>query len=163
MHPQISRLPSNLFYEGRLIDGPDMGTKTQKPWHLNPKFGEYRFYNVQGVEQSGSSRSLYNHSEIQVAIALFNRLRQEYSSYDFDFKVGIVTMYRAQVVELRKAFIGRFGAAITGIVDFNTVDGFQGQEKEIIILSCVRAGPSLQTVGFLSGEPDVPCLSVWCN
>lgn len=32
---------------------------------------------------------------------------------------------------------------------FNTVDGFQGQEKDIIILSCVRSGPNLQSIGFL--------------
>lgn len=32
---------------------------------------------------------------------------------------------------------------------FNTVDGFQGQEKDIIILSCVRSGPNLQNIGFL--------------
>jgi len=35
------------------------------------------------------------------------------------------------------------------IARFNTVDGFQGQEKDIIILSCVRSGPNLQTIGFL--------------
>lgn len=34
-------------------------------------------------------------------------------------------------------------------ISFNTVDGFQGQEKDIIILSCVRSGPNLQTIGFL--------------
>lgn len=32
---------------------------------------------------------------------------------------------------------------------FNTVDGFQGQEKDIIILSCVRSGANLQSIGFL--------------
>lgn len=32
---------------------------------------------------------------------------------------------------------------------FNTVDGFQGQEKDIIILSCVRSGPNLSSIGFL--------------
>lgn len=32
---------------------------------------------------------------------------------------------------------------------FNTVDGFQGQEKDIIILSCVRSGPNLSHIGFL--------------
>lgn len=155
MHPQISILPSRLFYEGRLVDGPDMGQKTLQPWHSNDKFGEYRFYNVSGAEQSGAFHSLVNHSEVQVAVALFNRLRQEYTNFDFDFKVGIVTMYRAQVTELRRAFERRFGSNITGVVDFNTVDGFQGQEKDIIILSCVRAGTNLQTVGFLAGElPD---------
>ena len=70
---------------------------------------------------------------------------------DFNFRVGVVSMYRAQILELRRAFESRFGIDITSQVDFNTVDGFQGQEKDIIILSCVRAGPGLQNVGFLSG------------
>jgi senataxin len=32
------------------------------------------------------------------------------------------------------------------------VDGFQGQEKDIIVLSCVRSGPNLRTIGFLKDE-----------
>ncbi|THH01576.1 hypothetical protein EW026_g1165 [Hermanssonia centrifuga] len=151
MHPQISQLPSRIFYDGRLLDGPNMDVKTAKPWHSHPKFGEYKFYNVsRGVEENGPYRSLINKTESQVAVALFNRLRQEFSTYDFDLKVGVVTMYRAQVTELRRAFERRFGSNISGVVDFNTVDGFQGQEKDIIILSCVRAGPGLQKIGFLS-------------
>lgn len=153
MHPEISILPSRLFYSGRLLDGPSMSTKTQKPWHTSPKFGPYRFYNVsRGVEESGRFHSLINRTESQIAVALFNRLRQEFANVDFAFKVGMVTMYRAQVGELRRAFEQRFGAAIAGTVDFNTVDGFQGQEKDVIILSCVRAGPGLSNVGFLAGE-----------
>ncbi|TCD66618.1 DEAD-box type RNA helicase [Steccherinum ochraceum] len=151
MHPEISRLPSNLFYDGRLLDGPEMAVRTKKPWHTSSKFGPYRFYNVhRGVEEKGSFHSLVNRSESQIAVALYQRLTQEFSAYDFDHKIGIVTMYRAQVGELRKAFEQRFGFNVASTVDFNTVDGFQGQEKEIIILSCVRAGPGLQNVGFLS-------------
>ena len=60
-------------------------------------------------------------------------------------------MYKAQIVALRKSFGERFGNDIANKIDFNTVDGFQGQEKDIIILSCVRAGPGLTNVGFLSG------------
>ena len=155
MHPDISQLPSNLFYDGRLSDGPDMATKTKRPWHSHPKFGTYRFFSVEsGTEESmpGASHSLMNRSEAQVAVALYNRLIREFSSTNFDFKVGVISMYRGQIVELKRAFRQRFGEEVLSTVDFNTVDGFQGQEKDIIILSCVRSGPNLQTVGFLRGE-----------
>lgn len=152
MHPDISLLPSQLFYNGRLLDGPDMASKTQRPWHNHPKFGPYRFYNVHRGVETNASHSFLNHAEAEVAVALYNRLQQQFSSYDFDFKVGVVTMYKAQMTELRRAFERRFGANIRGLVDFNTVDGFQGQEKEIIILSCVRAGPGVERVGFLRGK-----------
>lgn len=135
------------------MDGPGMAQKTQRPWHVHPKFGTYHFYNVhRGQEAQGNSKSLINRAECQVAVSLYNRLLHEFSSFDFDFKVGVVTMYRAQVGELRRAFEKKFGAKIQATVDFNTVDGFQGQEKDVIILSCVRAGPGLQKVGFLAGE-----------
>jgi senataxin len=151
MHPEISRLPSQLFYQGRLQDGPSMDVKTKQPWHSHSKFGVYRFFNIsRGLEEQGG-RSLKNIVECQVAVALYSRLRQEFSTFDFDFRVGVVSMYRAQIAELRRHFEQRFGRDIAGKVDFNTVDGFQGQEKDVIILSCVRAGPGLQSIGFLSG------------
>ncbi|EIW59483.1 uncharacterized protein TRAVEDRAFT_71533 [Trametes versicolor FP-101664 SS1] len=150
MHPDISQLPSNLFYGGRLLDGPDMAEKTKRAWQTHPKFGTYRFFNVQaGVEESGAGHSLVNRAEAQVAVALYNRLCKEFSSANMDFKVGVISMYRGQILELRRAFQQRFGEEVLSMVDFNTVDGFQGQEKDIIILSCVRAGPGVQTVGFL--------------
>ncbi|KAG1742367.1 SEN1 N terminal-domain-containing protein [Suillus paluster] len=136
MHPDISRLPSRIFYQGRLLDGPDMDVKTKQPWHSHPKFGTYRFFN--------------NTTESQVALALYARLCKEFSAVDFDFRVGVVSMYRGQVLELQRAFEQRFGRDIKDKIHFHTVDGFQGQEKDVIILSCVRAGPGLQSVGFLS-------------
>ncbi|TFK40652.1 SEN1 N terminal-domain-containing protein [Crucibulum laeve] len=150
MHPDISSLPSRVFYNGRLTDGPGMADKTQQPWHDHVKFGTYKFFNVpRGLEEQ-SGRSIKNTAECQIAVSLYGRLRQEFSVIDFDTRVGVVSMYRAQIVELRRCFEERFGKEIVRGIDFNTVDGFQGQEKDIIILSCVRAGPGLQSVGFLS-------------
>lgn len=164
MHPDISQLPSSVFYQGKLKDGPNMADKTLQPWHKNSHFGTYKFFNVsRGLEET-SGRSIKNTVECQVAVALFNRLRREYARTvtDLDYRVGIVSMYRAQINELKRQFEQRFGKEILNRVDFNTVDGFQGQEKDIIILSCVRAGPGLQTVGFLSGKmqssPSPPLL-----
>lgn len=150
MHPDISRLPSRVFYADRLLDGPDMATKTKQPWHAHAKFGTYKFFNVNGIEES-NGHSIKNRTECQVAVALFNRLRHDFTSINFDFRIGVVSMYRAQIVELRRLFEQRFGKELVGKIDFNTVDGFQGQEKDVIILSCVRAGPGLRSIGFLSG------------
>ncbi|KAJ6559197.1 SEN1 N terminal-domain-containing protein [Mycena vulgaris] len=149
MHPTISKLPSALFYQARLKDGPDMATKTEKPWHQDPKFGVYRFLDIKSVEEK-SGRSIKNTSECRIAVALFARLRKAFASVDFDGQVGVISMYRAQIVELRRQFVQEFGSDVLQTVDFNTVDGFQGQEKTIIILSCVRAGPGLESIGFLS-------------
>ncbi|KAF8635838.1 hypothetical protein AX15_000034 [Amanita polypyramis BW_CC] len=149
MHPEISHLPSRVFYENRLQDGPDMAAKTAQPWHSHPKFGTYKFFNVNGTEEQ-SSRSLINPAECQAAAALYAHLRRKFSYVNLDFRVGVVSMYRAQVVELRRRFERYLGEKLEGKVDFNTVDGFQGQEKDVIILSCVRGGLNQDTVGFLA-------------
>lgn len=149
MHPEISQLPSQVFYSGRLLDGPDMVSKTQQPWHKLRKFGPYQFFNVAGQE-SNKGKSLVNRMECQVIASLYSQLTKGFPSINFDFRIGIVSMYRAQIQELRREFQTRFGPDILGKVDFNTVDGFQGQEKDIIILSCVRASMSSTSIGFLA-------------
>jgi len=50
---------------------------------------------------------------------------------------------------LKDFFQRAFDKSILEAIDFNTVDGFQGQEKDIIIFSCVRASAN-GSVGFLS-------------
>ncbi|KIJ54640.1 hypothetical protein M422DRAFT_220966 [Sphaerobolus stellatus SS14] len=154
MHPDISRLPSKLFYGERLLDGPGMAEKTIQPWHTNSLFGSYKFVNVfRGKEQGAvAGHSMMNTVECDVAVALYNRLNTEYAKLNLDFKVGVISMYRAQLLQLKKTFRAAFGADIVNKVDFNTVDGFQGQEKDIIILSCVRAGPQVQSIGFLADQ-----------
>lgn len=152
MHPDISRFPSKAFYENRIEDGPDMSTLTSRPWHTQPMFGTYKFFNVAGQEEAGSFNSIKNTSEVQIAKAIYQRLSREFKATGFTRRVGIVSMYRAQISELKRQFFQAFGESILENVDFNTVDGFQGQEKDIIILSCVRAGPGLRSIGFLAGS-----------
>ena len=131
-----------------------MYLKTKQPWHLHEKFGPYKFFNVAGREEADRSHSLINKHEYQMTVVLYTHLRQEFSNLDFDFKVGVISMYRAQICELKRAFVQKFGQDIVGKILFQTVDGFQGQEKDVIILSCVRAGPGLQNIGFLAGKGD---------
>ncbi|GAA5930688.1 hypothetical protein JCM10213_000782 [Rhodosporidiobolus nylandii] len=150
MHPNISAFPSAAFYNSRLTDGPEMDKKTIQPWHANALFPPYCFYHVDGHEMAGRHHSWTNPTEAATALAIYERIKREYPSIDFDYRIGIVTPYKGQVQELRRAFRNRYGEEIISKISFNTVDGFQGQEKDIIILSCVRGGSSDKGVGFLA-------------
>lgn len=153
MHPRISVFPSAAFYEGRLLDGPDMGRLTTRPWHSDHLLAPLRFIDfTKGSEMPGrNGHSFTNRGEADLAAAIYERLRKAARRSELGFSclegnVGVISMYKEQVIELRRTFRRVFGNSIDEIVDFNTVDGFQGQEKETIILSCVRT----TGIGFLS-------------
>lgn len=154
MHPYISQFPSEAFYDGKLEDGPEMATLTVKPWHKDHWLRPLRFFDCRrSVEAMGrGGHSLVNRAEADMACNLYSRLRREAqksgnsSSSALDGKVGVVTMYKDQVFELKRTFRREYGDGIDEVVDFNTVDGFQGQEKDVIILSCVRSNG----IGFLN-------------
>lgn len=149
MHPEISLFPSSVFYEGKLLDGPDMLALRAKPWHKSDLLGPYRFFDVYGAHQSAPrGHSLINLAEIEVALRLFERLTTDCRSYDFQNKIGIITPYKSQLRELKARFAQRYGRTILETVEFNTTDAFQGRESEIIIFSCVRASIS-KSIGFL--------------
>ncbi|GAA6004582.1 DNA/RNA helicase SEN1 [Rhodotorula paludigena] len=150
MHPNISAFPSAAFYQSRLSDGPEMDKKTLQPWHANALFPPYTFYHVEGQEMAGRYHSYTNPVEAAMALAIYDRLRRDYASIDFDYRIGIVTPYKGQVGELKRTFRQKYGDQIISKIAFNTVDGFQGQEKDIIILSCVRGGTADKGVGFLA-------------
>ena len=128
-----------------------MAAKRSTPWHSNPFFRPYQFFDVaDGREETSRAHSQLNRAEVKVAITLYERLRREFpSSSDLDRRIGIIAMYDAQKRELQREFAAKFTNDILTRIDFGTVDGFQGQEKDIIIVSCVRAGPGVQRIGHL--------------
>jgi senataxin len=149
MHPEISQFPSATFYDGRLLDGPDMAKLRVKPWHSTALLSPYRFFDVQGQHQAATKgHSLINLAEIEVALRLYHRLTTDFASFDFQSKIGIITPYKSQLSELKSRFKREYGPAIFDNVEFNTTDAFQGRESEVIIFSCVRASPS-GNIGFL--------------
>ncbi len=109
----------------------------------------FKFLSTKGLESPGRMHSIINKEEANVALALYERMRTDNPRENFDFRIGVVTMYKAQVFELKRVFQQRYGMDITDRIDFNTVDGFQGQEKDIIILSCVRSAAEPRSIGFL--------------
>ena len=63
--------------------------------------------------------------------------------------VGVISPYRAQVQYLRRQLKNKeFFKPYRHLISVNTVDGFQGQERDIILISLVRANDEGQ-IGFL--------------
>ncbi|CAL9729224.1 helicase Sen1p [Monosporozyma unispora] len=152
MHPDISRFPSLEFYNGKLKDGPDMDVINKRPWHECPPLTPYKFFNIATGQQEKNIKtmSLTNSEEVRVAIELIDFLFKRYEAkVDFAGKIGIISPYREQMQKMRTDFVRHFGGMINKYIDFNTIDGFQGQEKEIIVISCVRADENNSSVGFL--------------
>ena len=150
MHPEISLFPSNAFYDGRLLDGEGMRELRRQPWHESRILGPYRFFDVQGFQQTSTrGHSLVNVAELEVALQLYDRLITDCRTYDFTGKIGIITPYKSQLKELRSRFAQRYGDTIFKTIEFNTTDAFQGRESEIIIFSCVRASVG-RSIGFMS-------------
>lgn len=150
MHPDISRFPSKEFYNSKLLDGPNMAEINKRPWHNINIFTPYKFFDIKGKqEQNQQTMSLYNRTEAKIATEMVSKLFNSYPDENWSSKIGIISPYKEQVRCLRDSFIREFGFNITKEIDFNTVDGFQGQEKEIIIFSCVR-GSDDSGIGFLS-------------
>lgn len=68
---------------------------------------------------------------------------------DEQIDVGVISPYRAQVQYLRRLLKQReFFKPYRRLITVNTVDGFQGQERDIILISMVRANENGE-IGFL--------------
>ena len=62
--------------------------------------------------------------------------------------MGVIAPYRAQVTLLEELLHGE-SAAAEGQLSIQTVDGFQGQERDIMVIGLTRSNEA-GTVGFLS-------------
>ena len=90
----------------------------------------------------GDSKS--NEGEARVVMALVRTLRARGVPAA---ELGVITPYAAQVAVLRE-MRAEAGGDLTGL-EISTVDGFQGREKEVIVISMVRSN-SAGVVGFLA-------------
>lgn len=91
-------------------------------------------------EEEGAST--WNEGEARVVMAHVRRLLDAGVPAR---EIGVITPYAAQVARLRELR----PEALAGQLEISTVDGFQGREKEAIVISMVRSNPR-GTVGFLA-------------
>ncbi|XP_015631205.1 probable helicase MAGATAMA 3 [Oryza sativa Japonica Group] len=148
MHPEISIFPSKEFYEGVLEDGEGLSKK--RPWHSYSCFGPFCFFDVDGTEsQPSGSGSWVNEDEVEFITLLYHQMAMRYPELKSSSQVAVISPYRHQVKLLKDHFRSTFGDQSKEVIDVNTVDGFQGCEKEVVIFSCVRCNKE-QKIGFVS-------------
>ena len=162
MNQRIMQFPNHEFYSGRLIASPKVKNHhigQLSGFQITPYLPEnflkiiqpdhpVCMVNVQGgkEKQIPGSFSYYNGEEVSVIVEITKQLML---CRLFPHDLGIISPYEQQVNLLRISLKDTS-------IEIKTVDGFQGREKEIIIISLVRSNDS-GNIGFLS---DVRRLNV---
>jgi superfamily I DNA and/or RNA helicase len=119
MHPEIMDVSNRLFYEGKLRAG--VGAQDRMPHDGVPVV-------FIPVESHRDGRS--NPDEAEVVVDLVRSFTRDRGIPPES--IGVVSPFRAQVVLLRQMLAGTR-------VTVDTVERFQGGERDIMILSFVRS------------------------
>ena len=166
MNDEIMRFSSNYFYHGQVESAPEVRFRgildldTPMEWIDTSEFSEISD-SSENTEDSplsfkeefvGESYGRINKNEAQLTLHVLQHYFERISKQrllDERIDVGIISPYRAQVQFLRRLLAKReFFKPFRRQISVNTVDGFQGQERDVIVISLVRSNDEGQ-IGFL--------------
>jgi superfamily I DNA and/or RNA helicase len=151
MHEDIMKFPSKLFYRDSLVADESVRTTLLRPNQVPVEFIDTAGCGYNEAQDS-ETLSRFNLEEAQLLIRQVQKLIDEIGPEEWlhqGITMGIITPYSAQVDHLRKLaesseLLGQFHRLII----INTVDAFQGQERDVIVISFVRSNEKGE-VGFL--------------
>ena len=173
MNEEIMRFSSDWFYGNQVESAPEVKYRSildldiPMTWIDTSQFSKYS-ENSDKSENSENSekpaKPLFHEEFVGESFGRINKAEAELTLLALEqyFKkigkerileerldVGVISPYRAQVQYLRRLFKKReFFKPYRHLISVNTVDGFQGQERDIILISLVRANDEGQ-IGFL--------------
>ena len=152
MNDEIMRFSSEWFYGGMLQSAPEVKYRGILDFDT-----PIEWVNTEGMDCNeefvGESYGRINKPEAELSISqlksYITRIGKE-RFLDEHIDVGVISPYKAQVQYLRR-LIKRdtFFKPFRPLITVNTVDGFQGQERDVILISLVRANEDGQ-IGFLN-------------
>ena len=151
MNEDIMRFSSEWFYDGKVESAPQIKYRgildfdTPMVWIDTSELGEREQF-------VGESFGRINKAEAELTL----KTLQDYFTkigktriLEEQIDVGVISPYRAQVQYLRALVKKReFFKPYRRLITINTVDGFQGQERDVILISLVRSNDEGQ-IGFL--------------
>ena len=131
MHQKINDLVSSMFYDDKLIADSRVANRTVMEGEI------ITCHHVLGEEKiQKDSKSYYNDLEILEVKKRVEVLLKKGISKD---QIAVITPYKGQVRRMRPMFEE---------LEIDTVDAFQGREKDVVIISFVRSNLENQ-LGFL--------------
>ena len=152
------RFSSDYFYGGKVETAPQIKYRgildydIPIEWDSPKETLETDAHDHTGETFVGDTYGRINKGEAQLTLdklqQYFNKIGKQHI-LDERIDVGVISPYRAQVQYLRQLINKRdFFKPFRKLISVNTVDGFQGQERDIIIISMVRDNEQGQ-IGFL--------------
>jgi len=139
MAAPIGSYVSVASYDGRLRNSPEMAAlRSPLPWPFNRNL---TWLTIRGREKKGGSGSISNRAEIEAVGRVVRHLQRLGLE---QLRVAVIAMYQDQVTQLRREL--RM-VALPGLA-VDTVDAFEGEEADVVILSLVRSNEA-ERIGFL--------------
>ncbi len=139
MNSEVQDIPSRLFYEGKLVASPDVAHRRltvsgeiKGPEYLKEIIDPDTpviFVDVHGGVDTGKARPEEAEIACEIVLAL---VRSGVPSRE----IGVITPYRAQQSMIRQKLTHVKGRSEISV---DTVDSFQGGEREVIIISLARS------------------------
>ena len=152
MHEAIMRFSSDWFYQGALQAAPEVSHRGILQWDSPISWIDTSELEMT-EELNPETQSRINRPEAELLItqlkAYVEKITKERILEErIDF--GIISPYKAQVYYLR-SLVKRdaFFKPLRSLITIHTVDGFQGQERDVILISLVRANAEGK-IGFLN-------------
>ena len=156
MNEEIMRFSSDWFYGNQVESAPEVKYRSILDLDIPMTWVDTSEFTVDGLQFTeefvGESFGRINKAEAELTLLAleqyFKKIGKE-RILEERLDVGVISPYRAQVQYLRRLFKKReFFKPYRHLISVNTVDGFQGQERDIILISLVRANDEGQ-IGFL--------------
>ena len=151
MNEHIMKFSSVYFYQDELVAHDSVRSK-----ELKESESPVEFIDTAGCgyneSQDPETLSRFNEDEARLLIDQVESLVRRIGEsvwVDEKISLGIITPYRAQVDYLNKlAEASPVIDPLRHLININTVDAFQGQERDVIAISFVRSNDKSE-VGFL--------------
>ena len=152
MHEAIMQFPSDWFYHGELEAAPEVRHRgildfdTPMNWIDTSGMDFHEEFVGESFGRINKEEANLLLQELETYINRIGKERILEERIDF----GLISPYKAQVQYLKSKIKGSsFLRPFRSLITVNTVDGFQGQERDVIFISLVRANEDGQ-IGFLN-------------